>query len=97
MPPATNYYRYHRERMSPAQVDAENAQQRDYRRARQTGTDLAAVGPEFDPGLLKPVAFQPPPMSDAERARLNSELGCLHRERDATQRGIDYLLQKLAV
>jgi hypothetical protein len=52
---------------------------------------------EFDPDLLKPVAFAPPPpRSAAEVARLKSDLSCLRRERDTTQRAIDHLLQQLA-
>jgi hypothetical protein len=52
---------------------------------------------EFDPDLLKPVAFAPPPpMSEAERSRLKSELISLKRERDTTQEAIDILLEKLA-
>jgi hypothetical protein len=53
--------------------------------------------PEFDKNLLKPVAIAPlPPMSEAERQRLESERGCLIRERDAVQRGIDYINDLLA-
>jgi hypothetical protein len=52
---------------------------------------------EFDPKLFKPVAIAPPPpMSEAERARLHSELLCLKRERDTTQEAIDFILEKLA-
>jgi hypothetical protein len=52
---------------------------------------------DFDPDLLKPVAFTPPPpRSAAEVARLKSDLSCLRRERDTTQRAIDHLLQQLA-
>jgi hypothetical protein len=52
---------------------------------------------DFDPNLLKPVAFQPPPpMSASTRAQLKSERGCLERELAATQRAIDHLNDQLA-
>jgi hypothetical protein len=53
----------------------------------------------FDRKLTKPVhvaSTPPPPRPAAEVARLRSELSCLRRERDTTQRAIDHLLQQLA-
>jgi hypothetical protein len=52
---------------------------------------------DFDPDLLKPVAFcPPPPRSAAEVARLKSERNCLHRELATIQRAIDHLDDQLA-
>jgi hypothetical protein len=51
---------------------------------------------DFDPDLLKPVAFAPPPpRSAAEVAQLTSELGSLRRELATTQRGITHLENQL--
>jgi hypothetical protein len=59
--------------------------------------DRQAPTGDYDPDLLKPVAFAPPPCrSAAEVARLKSELGCLHRELATTQRAIDHLTTQLA-
>jgi hypothetical protein len=59
--------------------------------------DRQAPTRDYDPDLLKPVAFAPPPCRPAaEVARLKSELSCLRRERDTTQCAIDHLLQQLA-
>jgi hypothetical protein len=64
--------------------------------ARTQSPALVPSG-DFDPDLLKPVAFQaPPPMSASARARLKSERGCLERELAATQRAIDHLDTQLA-
>jgi hypothetical protein len=65
----------------------------------QTATEhaISRATSEFDPKLFKPVAIAPPPpMSEAERGRLHSELLCLKRERDTTQEAIDIILEKLA-
>lgn len=83
------------------QSAADVARQHEYARHNQqrNAHNLAhyAANPDFDPALLKPVAIHPmPPMSAVERQQLESELGCLVRERDATQRGIDHILEKLA-
>lgn len=55
---------------------------------------------EYDPKLLKPVhvsGAKPSGLHPDERARLESERGCLIRERDTVQRGIDYITDLLAI
>jgi hypothetical protein len=59
--------------------------------------DRQAPTGDFDPDLLKPVAFAPPPpRSAAEVARLKSERTCLERELATTQRAIDHIDDQLA-
>lgn len=57
-----------------------------------------AANPDYDPALLKPVRLVAPPqgLHPAERAAMESELGCLRREAAATARGIDHLEKQLA-
>lgn len=67
---------------------------------RQAAVEQAvrAVSNEFDPNLTKPVRFVAPPagLHPEERARLESERGCLYRELDTVQRGIDHITAQLA-
>jgi hypothetical protein len=53
---------------------------------------------DFDPDLLKPVAFQPAPLVPAiERQQLEAELGCLRREAAQIQKAIDYRQHQLGL
>ena len=73
-----------------------NAKQATYATAQRQAH--YAANPDFDPALTKPVHFGTPPegLHPAERAKLESELGCLRREAATTARAIDYLEKKLA-
>lgn len=71
-----------------------NTQQAAYETTKRQAHYVA--NPDFDPALLKPVRLQPaPPMSAAERRRLERELGCLQRERAQTARAIAHLHRQL--